>query len=1523
MSTAWEDMTDIERASALELMGGKRQANILSSVIANFETVEDVIETSMNSSGSAIAENEKWLDSIEGKTYQFTNALQTMWSNMLDSEVIKGFIDFGTDVVKLLETGTGRVIALVSALALVSKFKGVSAKGLENALIDSINKITVAQQTLQSFASNSATKIGEGFDLTNINAYAQAVQNLTAKQQANLLASVGLNKEQIKQALILNNVDEAAQREAMAHVRAADAKKQSALSDKALLQNKITYAAQSLAMEAEATQSSTKQAAADFLKANASKAATAEQMKELITTSNLTAAAKAEALATVQQTVANKGLTASIKAIYAANPVGFWITLVSTVLTLVPVINEVTSAFTKSAEEIEQEAQEISDAYSEAVDEVNNNLKTIGATDSDTIASLEKEFATLTAGVDKYGNNLSLTSDQYERYKEICEQIVGINPRIAEGYDSATQAIGNNANALSQIIELQKIQQRNAVKDLISDENLDTFASEAFENIKEYKNNNPLPYGGAKSKFSNAFAYAMKDLDDFEIYELLNFDGYKWSNYSGGLDDSVYAQNFAIDFYSQIVEDLKSGESVLKDYLTDDQANGLLDLASEAEKNAQQYNDKLNSFKDIFIDKLLQVPYGEEAYDTLDSSSKGFIAEWIKNSEMFKLDPDASEKDMQDQFKDNVAIIQDLVGKFADESVQEAIGTLKELDESDLTAREHLDAFRNVASTIWESIGGTSNEYGIASSNDILKMLGIDADSELKAYQDAITSIQSYIGDNIDVTSKFNYKTMTRQEMNAFLGIDWDAIGAENIKSAADVWNKIRSAIGDNGPTTQTYSAIAESVSAYNNIVAQTSEIISDNTEVTQEYKDALLELGISEEALNEYFDENNGLLVTNAKGLNKLVKSTSKSVANNVKLAKSQAKLEYYELYKQMRQFAYGLDYTSEGYAILNDVQRAELDSLYEEMNAIQSAIARFSALESQLLGVTNAYTKFADAQTADEDNEYSAQAESMVEAFATALNTGDLGTEAAREAMLGIVPKEVYKDLETVEEKLDAAAKYFNEGELSKYFSIDFDDDGAVEKVDITRDNLKKFFEEGKENSVFTGNWGHFDLAEDVTSLEQFAKAMNITEEVAFALFEALENHDAGNLFDPSNILDKFMSGNIEYQAYENAKAMADLEYQLINGTISAEEYAKQMVGLDGQLSNGAITQKEYNDAVAALKDQLDAGTITQQEYNAAVVGISNQQDKITEDAYNQALAYHDKTEALEECNKKLEEYNKLLTDGVDENGEIIDKEQVEKDIEAVSQEIATLMEDLEKLGEPTEMTLELATEYVQEQIEDVELSIKKLADGNSDILVKIDTKFDEVKDSDFDLSQFGLSKDGNGNWTGVAEFITSMGLNPEDQATIDTVTNYINLVDAQHILDLSMGSETASVVDVLTETNRLLKGIADKLGVDYTLDVKTKLDTDPVTSFLNKPLSKTISVSIKKVGDWLSGLFVNGTAHARGTAFANGSWGAPKTETALVGELGPELVVDPNTGSWHTVGDNGAEFTTVKRGQIIFNH
>ena len=39
--------------------------------------------------------------------------------------------------------------------------------------------------------------------------------------------------------------------------------------------------------------------------------------------------------------------------------------------------------------------------------------------------------------------------------------------------------------------------------------------------------------------------------------------------------------------------------------------------------------------------------------------------------------------------------------------------------------------------------------------------------------------------------------------------------------------------------------------------------------------------------------------------------------------------------------------------------------------------------------------------------------------------------------------------------------------------------------------------------------------------------------------------------------------------------------------------------------------------------------------------------------------------------------------------------------------------------------------------------------------------------------------------------------------------------------------------------------------------------------------------------------------------------------------MGELGRELVINVNTGKWHTVGDHGAEFVNLPKNAIVFNH
>lgn len=64
-------------------------------------------------------------------------------------------------------------------------------------------------------------------------------------------------------------------------------------------------------------------------------------------------------------------------------------------------------------------------------------------------------------------------------------------------------------------------------------------------------------------------------------------------------------------------------------------------------------------------------------------------------------------------------------------------------------------------------------------------------------------------------------------------------------------------------------------------------------------------------------------------------------------------------------------------------------------------------------------------------------------------------------------------------------------------------------------------------------------------------------------------------------------------------------------------------------------------------------------------------------------------------------------------------------------------------------------------------------------------------------------------------------------------------------------------------------------------------------------------------------------SGPGKFMGNAFASGKWGTNQGGTALVGELAKEMIVDPKSGRWYTVGENGAEFVNIPAGAIIFNH
>lgn len=106
-------------------------ANTTSALIQNWSTVEDVIESTKNATGSADAENAKYLDSIQGKLAQFQAQFQSASTSVLDSGLVKGTIDAGSGILGFFNTLIDKAGVLPGLLTpIASLFMSMNGKGL-------------------------------------------------------------------------------------------------------------------------------------------------------------------------------------------------------------------------------------------------------------------------------------------------------------------------------------------------------------------------------------------------------------------------------------------------------------------------------------------------------------------------------------------------------------------------------------------------------------------------------------------------------------------------------------------------------------------------------------------------------------------------------------------------------------------------------------------------------------------------------------------------------------------------------------------------------------------------------------------------------------------------------------------------------------------------------------------------------------------------------------------------------------------------------------------------------------------------------------------------------------------------------------------------------------------------------------------------------------------------------------------------------------------------------------------------
>ena len=125
----WEQLTDIQQASVTELIAGKRQGNIVSSLMTNFDIAEDALQTSLNSQGSAMREHEKWMESLQAKLNELKAAWQAFSQAFLSSDLLKGGLNVLINLLEILTKIIDKLGTIPAILAGVGLFK-LGKKGL-------------------------------------------------------------------------------------------------------------------------------------------------------------------------------------------------------------------------------------------------------------------------------------------------------------------------------------------------------------------------------------------------------------------------------------------------------------------------------------------------------------------------------------------------------------------------------------------------------------------------------------------------------------------------------------------------------------------------------------------------------------------------------------------------------------------------------------------------------------------------------------------------------------------------------------------------------------------------------------------------------------------------------------------------------------------------------------------------------------------------------------------------------------------------------------------------------------------------------------------------------------------------------------------------------------------------------------------------------------------------------------------------------------------------------------------------
>lgn len=661
------------------------------------------------------------------------------------------------------------------------------------------------------------------------------------------------------------------------------------------------------------------------------------------------------------------------------------------------------------------------------------------------------------------------------------------------------------------------------------------------------------------------------------------------------------------------------------------------------------------------------------------------------------------------------------------------------------------------------------------------------------------------------------------------------------------------------------------------------------------------------------------------------------------------------------------------------------EYNSTLRDLSAIESQIAANEELVSQMSGVFSAYQEWQRMEASGQERDMYENLIKGLENVDDEISRGwmDDGTIEFLELLTGkelsTAPiedlKKAYSDL-----KKEIGDSGYS---IRDFFTVDKDGNSTntgvynfLEAIESEIDGVIKKSEDGRIVGF------NFEVA---GGNEAIAKTLGISEELVEIMVRASDDagfvvdvdgavtqisylkEQAENAIQTLTILrdsglKELQGANIDFDLDSDGSTLVDQQKAAIELLEKFKKDGKidlQMEGAQDALDIAKyltirlddLTQPRYMEIdVSSVEENLREPIIKMQEFEELV----KQENLLTitgdteglKDVETKMVGIVDYIAGLDEETKlKLgidTEWTKDQIYNALKMGEIEIPAQVELDIQMSDSLKDMRLMMMNQLGLVSDAEVKLKVGYnIDDSVvnelteEEKEVMVKYLADGGD--IEEFDEWLSKTRNIEVIAKAFGIEDVDNLalKLEGLDDKTVQAIAEAIGNGDIETLQSTIDGLDGNTVQAIAQALGYNDVETLKTAINNMQGNTVD--AIVNTEGQSDKVDTLQSSIFGLKGTTVDVIVNFIKSGfdavsNWLTGgSDINGTANVNGTAFANGTsgkafkqgdWRTKKTETALVGELGREIVVTPNN-RWHTVGDNGAEFANIPRGSIVFNH